>query len=246
MGQGFDLHPSLCKRAVLAQGGNNSFGTPLRDGRGRLAKPRDSKGNNGRRGSGGAHAVDVAPRTLEGCLGSLFRRPNLGLPDRGSGIQVQPDGRCGSDRHPSAPAGGVDAPGAPGCGGPFFEALADLAELDLPPQDENRIHSWHLFPIRLRLERLSIDRNAFIEALKDAGVGCSVHWRPLHLHTYYEETVGWRPEDCPVATEVWERLVSLPIFPGMREDEIAHVASTVKSLCRENRKILPREARVRS
>lgn len=113
----------------------------------------------------------------------------------------------------------------------FLEALADVPELDLPPQDENRIHSWHLFPIRLRLERLSIDRNAFIDGLKDAGVGCSVHWRPLHLHTYYEETFRWRPEDFPVATEVWERLVSLPIFPDMREEEIAHVVATVKAIC---------------
>ena len=130
--------------------------------------------------------------------------------------------------------------------GRFFEALADMAELDLPPQDENRIHSWHLFPIRLRLERLSIDRNAFIDALKGAGVGCSVHWRPLHLHTYYEETFRWRPEDFPVATEVWERLVSLPIFPDMREDEIAHVVASVKAICLAHRKSPARAMEVRS
>ena len=113
----------------------------------------------------------------------------------------------------------------------FFEAFADMPELELPPQDENRVHSWHLFPIRLRLDRLSLDRNAVIDALKDAGVGCSVHWRPLHLHTYYEQTFRWRPEDLPVATEVWERLVSLPIFPDMREEEIAHVVESVKAIC---------------
>jgi perosamine synthetase len=91
----------------------------------------------------------------------------------------------------------------------FREELAGLEEIELPPADSDRIHSWHLFPIRLRLDRLSIDRNAFLDALKDAGVGCSVHWRPLHLHPYYQETFGWRPTDLPVATEVWERLISL-------------------------------------
>jgi perosamine synthetase len=119
----------------------------------------------------------------------------------------------------------------------FFDAFEDVEEIELPPHGENRVHSWHLFPIRLRLDRLSSDRNEFIDALKDAGIGCSVHWRPLHLHPYYEETFGWRPEDLPVASEVWERLVSLPIFPGMREGEIARVIDTVKTLCAARRRV---------
>ncbi len=128
----------------------------------------------------------------------------------------------------------------------FFEAFADLSELELPPADDDRIHSWHLFPVRLRLERLAIDRNEFIDLLKAAGVGCSVHWRPLHLHPYYEETFGWRADDLPVATRVWERLVSLPIFPRMREEEIARVVETVRTLCRENGKALTATAQTGS
>jgi perosamine synthetase len=113
----------------------------------------------------------------------------------------------------------------------FLEELSDIDEIELPTDGRDRIHSWHLFPIRLSLDRLGIDRNAFLDALKDAGVGCSVHWRPLHLHPYYEETFGWRPGDLPVATSVWERLVSLPIFPGMTREEVGHVVETVKILC---------------
>jgi perosamine synthetase len=112
----------------------------------------------------------------------------------------------------------------------YREALADVEEIELPPVDENRIHSWHLFPIKLRLEQLSIDRNEFIERLKENGVGCSVHWRPLHLHPYYQETFGWRPEDLPAATAAWERSISLPIFPGMKDEDVEHVALTVKEL----------------
>ena len=117
----------------------------------------------------------------------------------------------------------------------FFEAFADVDEIELPARDPNRIHSWHLFPIRLRLDGLAIDRNAFIDELKASGVGCSVHWRPLHLHPYYLETFGWKGEDLPVATRVWERLISLPLFPGMRDDEIGHVVETVRELCRSHR-----------
>ena len=95
----------------------------------------------------------------------------------------------------------------------------------------DRIHSWHLFPIRLRLEELSLDRNAFMELLRQRGVGCSVHWRPLHLHPYYEETFGWRGEHLPVATAEWQRLITLPVFPGMHDEERQHVVDVVVDLC---------------
>jgi dTDP-4-amino-4,6-dideoxygalactose transaminase len=113
----------------------------------------------------------------------------------------------------------------------YRDAFSGVEEIELPVEDSNRIHSWHLFPIRLRLARLTIDRNKFIDELAQSGVASSVHWRPLHLHPYYQESFGWRPEDCPVATETWRRLVSLPLFPGMREEEIERVIHTVKSLC---------------
>lgn len=113
----------------------------------------------------------------------------------------------------------------------YLDAFSEVAELELPAVADNRVHSWHLFPVRLRLGRLTITRNEFIDQLKRAGVGCSVHWRPLHLHPYYRETYGWQPEDFPVATAVWERLVSLPIFPGMSDEESARVIDVVKRLC---------------
>jgi perosamine synthetase len=116
----------------------------------------------------------------------------------------------------------------------YFERLAGVAGVELPARSADRLHAWHLYPIRLVLDRLAIDRNAFVDALKERGVGCSVHWRPLHLHPYYRETFGWRPEQLPAATAVWERLVSLPLFAGMRQDEIDHVVSTVRDLCTEH------------
>lgn len=113
----------------------------------------------------------------------------------------------------------------------YCDALAVVEQIELPPHDENRIHSWHLFALKLRLRRLAINRDEFVNELKRAGVGCSVHWRPLHLHPYYQKTFGFRAKDFPVATAIWKRVVSLPIFPGMRSDEIEHVISTVKRIC---------------
>jgi dTDP-4-amino-4,6-dideoxygalactose transaminase len=119
----------------------------------------------------------------------------------------------------------------------YREELAAIEELELPPDPPDRIHAWHLFPIRLRLDRLRIDRSRFMEELKKAGVGCSVHWRPLHLHPYYMKTFGWRRADLPAATALWPRLVSLPIFPGMRRNEVDHVVASVRELCRRFRRL---------
>jgi len=116
----------------------------------------------------------------------------------------------------------------------YFEALADVDQIELPSRDDNRIDSWHLFAVKLRLKQLKINRDAFITALRQSGVGCSVHWRPLHLHPYYQKTFGCRAKDFPVATAQWKRLVSLPIFPGMREDEIEHVIRVVRMICKSN------------
>jgi perosamine synthetase len=113
----------------------------------------------------------------------------------------------------------------------FLSDFAGVEQLDLPPDPADRVHSWHLFPLRLRLDRLAMDRNDFIDALRREGVGCSVHWRPLHLHPYYQDTFHWQPEMLPVASKVWERLISLPLFPGMREDEKQQVVAVVRRLC---------------
>jgi dTDP-4-amino-4,6-dideoxygalactose transaminase len=113
----------------------------------------------------------------------------------------------------------------------YLEAFADLEAIELPLVDPNRIHSWHLFPIKLHSERLTIDRDALIEELKSRGVGVSVHWRPLHLHPYYQQVFGWSEEEFPAATALWQRLISLPIFSGMREDELEYVINTVRDMC---------------
>jgi len=114
--------------------------------------------------------------------------------------------------------------------------LADVAEIEIPPKVTHRRPSNHLFPIVLRSERLAVDRNAFKIALAEAGVGTSVHWRPLHLHDYYRDTFGWTPELLPVADSSWRHRLSLPLFPGMTEDEVSHVVEAVRAVCRRLRR----------
>lgn len=114
----------------------------------------------------------------------------------------------------------------------YREALHEVTQFELPPDPPNRLHAWHLFPIRLALNELTIDRNAFLDALRDQGVACSVHWRPLHLHPYYADDRGWTSSQLPVATTVWETLISLPLFPGMIAAEREHVVQVLHDLSR--------------
>ena len=115
----------------------------------------------------------------------------------------------------------------------YQEAFAALASIECPPPSLDRLHAWHLYQIRLRLDHFTIDRDTFLEELRQREIGFSVHWRPLHLHPYYIDTFGWRPEHLPVASEVWQRTVSLPIFPGMREDEIQAVIEAVHEIAHQ-------------
>jgi perosamine synthetase len=97
-------------------------------------------------------------------------------------------------------------------------------------------HAWHLYVIQLDLERLRIGRNEFIALLKQEGIGTSVHFIPLHLHPYYRDTFGFGPADFPHASFVFERIVSLPIYPKMTEADVQRVIDTVRGLVRQHRR----------
>lgn len=118
----------------------------------------------------------------------------------------------------------------------YVERLSDIDEIELIAEPADRRSSRHLFPIALRLDRLSVDRNAFKDAMAEQGIGTSVHWRPLHLHDYYRDQFGWTPELLPAASQEWLRRLSLPLFPDMTEEQVALVVDTVQTLSRRFRR----------
>lgn len=119
----------------------------------------------------------------------------------------------------------------------YGNLLAEIDELTLPAVQPNRIHSWHLYVIRLRLDKLSIDRAQLIEEMKKSGIGTSVHWMPLHMHPYYRETYGYKPQDLPQAAGFYPEIVSLPIYPEMTLKDILHVSAEIKNIISKHRKI---------
>lgn len=112
----------------------------------------------------------------------------------------------------------------------YQQALGEIEGIELPVETRDRQHSWHLYSIKLDLERWKIGRDAVIDGLKERGIGASVHWQPLHMHPYYRQTYGLQPGDLPVAAALWPRLVSLPLFPGMTSDDVACVASALRAM----------------
>jgi perosamine synthetase len=109
----------------------------------------------------------------------------------------------------------------------YDRAFASSGLVELPPRRDGDRHAWHLYVIRLALEGLSLDRAAVIERLGEAGIGTSVHFIPLHLHPYYQREFGYRHGDFPNAERLYERSISLPIWPGMTDSQIDRVAVTL-------------------
>lgn len=102
--------------------------------------------------------------------------------------------------------------------------------LESPTIAPDSSHPYHLYILRLNLDALTIDRNAFIEHLRTANIGVSVHWIPLHMHPYYRETYGYKPEDFPVAYAQFQRIISLPIYSAMSDQDVADVIAAVTQI----------------
>lgn len=112
----------------------------------------------------------------------------------------------------------------------YHAAFRDHPALQLPPlahAARGDVHAWHLYVLRIRPEALTIDRDAFIEALKERGVGTSVHFIPASYHPVYQRTLGVKPGDFPVAEDSYRRMVSLPLYPKMTLAEVDAVIERV-------------------
>ncbi len=100
----------------------------------------------------------------------------------------------------------------------------------------DRDHARHLYVLKLRSGELSIDRDRFIVEMKQRGIGTSVHFIPLHLHPYYRDTFGYRPEQLPVALDLYTRSVSLPIYSRMGPADADRVVGAVLDVAKKHRR----------
>ncbi len=102
----------------------------------------------------------------------------------------------------------------------------------IPPAVRSDVNpAWHLYPIRLDLEKLTADRAEIFRALRAENIGVNVHYIPVHLHPYYRERFGYRGGEFPVAEDAYARLISLPMFHGMTTQDVKDVIAAVTKVC---------------
>lgn len=114
----------------------------------------------------------------------------------------------------------------------YDEAFAGLPEIETPITHPDRNHVYYLYVIRLHLERLRVDRAQFIEELKARNIGTSVHFIPVHLHPMYQKRVGYLRSDLLQAEALYERIISLPLYPRMTETDVETVIAAVADVVR--------------
>lgn len=118
----------------------------------------------------------------------------------------------------------------------YRELLSDLAELELPADvPPGSRHAWHLYCVRLNLQKLRIARDEFIQNLRERQIGTSVHFIPINLHPFFRARAAEPRNDCPTVVDLYPRLMTLPLYPAMTEEDVRYVASSVREVVYENR-----------
>jgi len=115
----------------------------------------------------------------------------------------------------------------------YTKGLSQIVGLECPTERSDVKSAWHLYVLRLGVGNYKFGRDEFMERLKKRGVGTSVHFIPLHIHPYYRDRYGYKPEDFPVAWDLYQRIISLPLFPGMTDEEVNRVIKAVSDTALE-------------
>lgn len=111
----------------------------------------------------------------------------------------------------------------------YREAFANLP-LSLPASGKEVTHAWHLFIILLELQKLSVDRDEVLRALRAENIGATWHYPPVHLQPLYREKLGFKEGTCPHAEALTERMITLPLFPAMTDGDVQDVVTAVQKV----------------
>lgn len=113
----------------------------------------------------------------------------------------------------------------------YQEALSDWAQWTLPQQPSfDHLHAWHLYNPLINEDVAGMDRDQFMQSMKEKNIGIGLHYRAVHLYPYYREAFGFAPGDFPKAEDVCDRIVSLPLFPLMTDADHDRVLDVMYSV----------------
>ncbi len=118
----------------------------------------------------------------------------------------------------------------------YSEKFRAIPEVQTPVVKADRESGWHLYVVRLLPDTLTIDRSRFIEELKNIGTMASVHFIPLYRHPYYRDAFQYTPRGFAASEQIYEQIISLPIYPGMADDDAEQVVDSVAHVVRKFRR----------
>jgi dTDP-4-amino-4,6-dideoxygalactose transaminase len=128
----------------------------------------------------------------------------------------------------------------------YNHAFSNFEELQLPTERAGVEHAWHLYVLRLNLQQIGISRNQFIEKLRKRNIASSVHFIPVHLHRYYRDKYSYSPESFPIAYREYRRMISLPLYPQMCDQDVDDVIEAVYDTVKKERAKTRTEPKVHS
>lgn len=117
----------------------------------------------------------------------------------------------------------------------YNEAFSDLDAINTPFEEDFSNSGWHIYVITLNLDKLTVGRKEVFEALQKENIGVNVHYLPVYLHPYYKK-LGYEKGLCPVAEDIYNRMITLPLFPAMTENDVQDVITAVKKVINAYRK----------
>jgi len=112
----------------------------------------------------------------------------------------------------------------------YNKAFKNVEEIIIPVERKDVKSAWHIYIVQLRLDRLKVGRREIFETFKKEGLGVQVHYLPLHLQPFYRKKFGYKKGDFPIAEKYYERAITLPLFPKMKNEEVNKVIKTVKKV----------------
>lgn len=118
----------------------------------------------------------------------------------------------------------------------YDKELKSIPRITIPYRESEIQHAHNIYPILIETEGLKITRNGIIDKLKQFNIGSIVYFRPLHLQPYFQKALGYKAGDFPIAEYVFERLICLPIYPGMTKKDAKFVSMVFKRIVKDNRK----------
>ncbi len=112
----------------------------------------------------------------------------------------------------------------------YAEGLRDFEKVELLKVRSDSMHAYHLYVIKLRLDRLSRDRNTIFSEMRNAGIGVNVHYPPVYSHPYYKRLFGDQRTNFPATEKVASQILSIPMYPAMTDAEVQKVIYAIRAL----------------